>query len=134
MAKKNFNQFESKENPTEFEILLGSYENMNSRGLVRQGRILDIDENYVYVDIGDKSDGIITIQEISSGGNIDITGISVGDSIEVFVGSYDDKLGYLICSREKAKNVYALDDIEKVCSDNETIKGVVTAKTKGYFF
>ena len=131
MAKKNFNQFESKENPTEFEILLGSYENMNSRGLVRQGRILDIDENYVYVDIGDKSDGIITIQEISSGGNIDITGISVGDSIEVFVGSYDDKLGYLICSREKAKNVYALDDIEKVCSDNETIKGVVTAKTKG---
>ena len=95
MAKKNFNQFESNENPTEFEILLGSYENMNSRGLVRQGRILDIDEDYVYVDIGDKSDGIITIQEISSGGNIDITGISVGDSIEVFVGSYDDKLGYL---------------------------------------
>ena len=131
MSKKNFNQFESKENPTEFEILLGSYENMNSRGLVRQGKILNIDQDYIYVDIGDKSDGIITIEEILSGGNIDITGISVGDSIEVFVGSYDDKLGYLICSREKAKNVYALDDIEKVCSDNETIKGVVTAKTKG---
>ncbi len=131
MAKKSFNQFESGENPTEFEILLGSYENMNSRGLIRQGKILNIDESYVYVDVGDKSDGIITIEEISSGGNIDITSITIGDSIEVFVGSYDDKLGYLICSREKAKNVYALDDIEKVCSDNETIKGVVAAKTKG---
>ena len=73
MAKKSFNQFESGDNPTEFEILLGSYENMNSKGLVRQGRVLNVDASYVYVDVGDKSDGIITIEEISSGGNIDIT-------------------------------------------------------------
>ncbi len=131
MAKKSFNQFVNEGSPTEFEILLGSYENMNSKGLVRQGKILDIDQDYVYVDVGDKSDGIITIAEISSGGAIDITSIAVGDSIEVFVGSYDDKLGYLICSREKAKNVYALDDIEKACNDNELIKGTVAAKTKG---
>ena len=111
MAKKSFNQFINDGNPTEFEILLGSYENMNSKGLVRQGKILNIDQDYVYVDVGDKSDGIITVQEISSGGAIDITSIAIGGSIEVFVGSYDDKLGYLICSREKAKNVYALDDI-----------------------
>ena len=135
MAKKSFNQFKSVNagdgNPTEFEILLGSYESMNSKGLVRQGKILNIDNDYVYVDVGDKSDGIITIKEISSGGTVDITSIEVGGSIEVFVGSYDDKLGYLICSREKAKNVYALDDIERVCNGNELIKGTVAAKTKG---
>ncbi|MHB8232522.1 MAG: 30S ribosomal protein S1 [bacterium] len=131
MAKKSFNQFINDGDPTEFEILLGSYENMNSKGLVRQGKILNIDESYVYVDVGDKSDGIITIAEISSGGNIDIASIAIGDSVEVFVGSYDDKLGYLICSREKAKSVYALDDIERACNDNELIKGTVVAKTKG---
>ncbi len=131
MAKKSFNQFESDGNPTEFEILLGSYENMNSKGFIRQGKILNIDESYVYVDVGDKSDGIITVKEISSGGSIDITSVTIGSSIEVFVGSYDDKLGYLICSKEKAKNVYALDDIERVCNDNELIKGTVAAKTKG---
>jgi len=135
MSKKSFNQFKSVNadggNPTEFEILLSSYESMNSKGLVRQGKILNIDNDYVYVDVGDKSDGIITIQEISSGGTVDIASIEIGGSIEVFVGSYDDKLGYLICSREKAKNVYALDDIENVCNGNELIKGTVTAKTKG---
>lgn len=132
MAKQNFNYCKSLEkNQTEFELLLGSYENMNSKGLVRQGKILNIDENYVYVDIGDKSDGIITIEEISSGGNVDITTMAVGDSIEVFVGHYDDKVGYLICSREKAKNVYALDDIERVCNDDEVINGTVVAKTRG---
>jgi len=135
MSKKSFNQFKSVNadggNPTEFEILLSSYESMNSKGLVRQGKILNIDNDYVYVDVGDKSDGIITIQEITSGGTVDIASIEIGGSIEVFVGSYDDKLGYLICSREKAKNVYALDDIENVCNGNELIKGTVTAKTKG---
>ncbi|MHB1662097.1 MAG: 30S ribosomal protein S1 [bacterium] len=130
MAKKSFNQFINDGNPTEFEILLGSYENMNSKGLVRQGKILNIDESYVYVDVGDKSDGIITVEEIS-GGSVDIASMNIGDSLEVFVGSYDDKMGYLICSREKAKSVYALDDIEKACNDNELIKGTVVAKTKG---
>ncbi len=137
MAKQSFKMNQSRNgsanggSPTEFELLLGSYENMNSRGLVRQGRILNIDSDYVYVDVGDKSDGIITIEEISSGGNIDISSISLGSFIEVFVGSYDDKLGYLICSREKAKSVYVLDDIERVCNENELIKGTVVAKTKG---
>ncbi len=132
MTKQNFNQSRSLgKDPTEFELLLSSYENMNSKGLVRQGKILNIDENYVYVDVGDKSDGIITIEEISSGGNVDIASISIGDSIEVFVGHYDDKAGYLICSREKAKNIYALDDIERVCNDDEIIKGTVVAKTRG---
>jgi small subunit ribosomal protein S1 len=131
MAKQNFNYGKSLENPTEFELLLSSYENMNSKGLVRQGKILNIDENYIYVDVGDKSDGIITVEEFSSGGNVDITAISTGDSIEVFVGHYDDKAGYLICSREKAKNVYALDDIEKACEGDEIVNGTVVAKTRG---
>ncbi len=132
MAKQSFKGNQSTESsPTEFELLLDSYENMNSKGLVRQGIILNIDERYIYVNVGDKSDGIITVEEISSGGNVDITSISIGDSIEVFVGNYDDSMGYLICSREKAKSVYALDDIEKVCKDNELINGTVVAKTKG---
>ncbi|HEC24680.1 MAG TPA: S1 RNA-binding domain-containing protein, partial [bacterium] len=132
MAKQSFKGNQSTESsPTEFELLLDSYDNMNSKGLVRQGIILNIDERYIYVNVGDKSDGIITVEEISSGGNVDIASISIGDSIEVFVGNYDDSMGYLICSREKAKSVYALDDIEKVCKDNELINGTVVAKTKG---
>ncbi len=133
MRKRHFNKNRSSEsNPTEFEILLGSYENMNSRGFVRQGRILNMDETYVYVDIGDKSDGVISVEELSLGGDAPIiSSINIGDMIEVFVGQYDDRIGYLICSREKAKSVYVLDDIEKLCNNDELVKGTVVAKTKG---
>ncbi len=132
MAKQNFNQdMSSGKDPTEFELLLGAYENMNTKGLIRQGKVLNIDEKYIYVDVGDKSDGIITVEEVSSGGSVDITAMVTGDTIEVFVGHYDDKVGYLICSREKAKSVYALDDIERVCNDDEVITGTVVAKTRG---
>lgn len=132
MAKQNFNYFKELEGgQTEFELLLGSYENMNSKGFVRQGKILNIDENYIYVDVGDKSDGIIAVEEIASDGVLDASIVFIGGALEVFVGHYDDKIGYLVCSREKAKNVFALDDIEKVCNEDQVINGTVVAKTRG---
>jgi small subunit ribosomal protein S1 len=136
MVKQNIKQniSESKdkcEELTEFENLLQSYGNLFNHSLIRKGKIISIDEKFIYVDVGDKSDGIISIEEfVSSDGQVNLE-INTGDIIEVFVGQYDDRIGYLRLSKEKAESLYILDDIEKIYAEGETIKGTVTAKTKG---
>ncbi len=130
MGERNFNNNANK-TLTEFELLLQDYEYLVNSSLIRQGKVIGIDEKFIYVNVGDKSDGIIAIEEfMTPGGQLNLE-ISKGDTIEVFVGQYDDKVGYLRLSKDRARNVYVLDDIEKIYERGETIKGTVTARIKG---
>ena len=80
----------------------------------------------VVVNIGYKSDGIVALSELRY--NPDIT---IGDTIEVYVESQEDKGGQLILSHKKARALRSWDRVNSALENEEIIKGFVKCRTKG---
>jgi small subunit ribosomal protein S1 len=87
-------------------------------GKIVSGEIVQIDNEFVLVDIGYKSEGQIRINEFKDlEGNLTA---HVGDTVEVLLVRKEDKDGNIVLSKEKAARVKIWDDIEKAYKDNET--------------
>lgn len=98
-------------------------------GKVVKGEIVEVDREYVLVDIGYKSEGQIRIGEfIDSGGNLTA---KVGDMVEVLLVRKEDKNGRIILSKEKATEVKLWDEVKEIYEKNATIKGKITSLVKG---
>ncbi len=98
-------------------------------GKIVSGEIVQIDNEFVLVDIGYKSEGQIRINEFKDlEGNLKAR---VGDTVEVLLVRKEDKDGNIVLSKEKAARVKIWDDIEKAYKDNETIKGKIISRVKG---
>jgi len=92
---------------------------------VVSGTIVSITTREVVVNIGFKSDGLVSLGEFKD------HEIKVGDEIEVYVESQEDGHGQLILSRRKAKIVRAWENIEKSYQSDEIIECIVKRRTKG---
>ena len=98
-------------------------------GKIVSGEIVQIDSEFVLVDIGYKSEGQIRRNEFMNlEGNFTA---KVGDTVEVLLVRKEDKDGNIILSKEKAARVKIWDDIEKAYKDNDTIKGKIISRVKG---
>ena len=98
-------------------------------GKIVSGQIVQIDSEFVLVDIGYKSEGQIRRNEFMNlEGNFTA---KVGDTVEVLLVRKEDKDGNIILSKEKAARVKIWDDIEKAYKDNDTIKGKIISRVKG---
>ncbi len=98
-------------------------------GEVVKGRVVHVASEYVVVDIGYKSEGIIPIDEFRDhSGNVSV---SVGDEIEVLLEFHDDDEGIVYLSKEKAEKIKVWDEIVKVFEEDGVIKGKIVAKVKG---
>ena len=93
------------------------------------GEIIKIDEEYVLVDIGYKSEGVIPIEEFKNS-NGDITA-KVGDKVDVVLERKEDDEGIVILSMEKAKKIKVWDHIRDVYNDDGTIQGKIIFRVKG---
>ena len=93
-----------------------------------KGRILDISSNYVVVDIGFKSEGILPLEEF-----IDIDKFKVGDEVELFLESAEDVEGNVQVSRRKVYFLRAWDRLMKVFENGEIIQGRIVRRIKGGF-
>lgn len=92
---------------------------------VVNGHVIRIGEKDVYVDIGFKSEGIISIDEF--GENIPES----GDEILVFVEKLEDEDGQLILSKRKADFLKAWDDLKDKYENKEIIEGEIKKRIKG---
>ncbi len=114
------------------EDLMEMYEESFKRveeGQVVQGRIIQIDKEFVLVDIGYKSEGQVPIAEITTpDGTIDA---KVGDTVDVMVERWDDDNGVVLLSKEKASKIKVWEDIKKVYEEDGVVKGVITNRVKG---
>ena len=100
-------------------------------GTIVQAKVLDIGSDYVTVNAGLKSEGIIPVEEFKSpDGEIEV---AVGDEVDVTLDSVEDGFGETILSREKAKRFAAWRSLEKLFKANETVIGVITDRVKGGF-
>ena len=93
---------------------------------VVEGTVISVDKKEVVVNIGYKSDGIIPASEFRY--NPDL---KVGDKVEVYVESQEDKKGQLALSHKKARLSKSWELINKALEDSEVIQGYIKCRTKG---
>ncbi|MBL7203151.1 MAG: 30S ribosomal protein S1 [Desulfobacteraceae bacterium] len=98
-------------------------------GEVVSGEIVQIDKEYVLVDIGYKSEGQINIREfIDAEGNL---AANVGDKIEVLLERREDDEGVIRLSKEKAAKMKVWDKIREIYENDGTVKGTILSRVKG---
>lgn len=100
-------------------------------GAIVTGEVVDIDNGFVTVNAGLKSEGIIPIEQFCNDkGELEV---AVGDEVTVALDAVEDGYGETRLSREKAKRAQSWLDLEKAHEANDTVKGIITDKVKGGF-
>ena len=90
------------------------------------GKVVAMTKREIVVNIGYKSEGIINLNEFRYNPEL-----QVGDKVEVYVDSLEDKSGQLILSHKKARAIHSWDRVNKALEDSEIIKGFIKCRTKG---
>jgi len=93
---------------------------------VVDGKVISVDKKEVVVNIGYKSDGIIPASEFRY--NPDL---KIGDVVEVYVESAEDKKGQLILSHKKARLSKSWDRVNAALDAEEIVQGYIKCRTKG---
>lgn len=100
-------------------------------GAIVSGQVIDIDNDWVTVHAGLKSEGVIPkAQFLNEQGELTI---AVGDEVQVALDAVEDGFGETRLSREKAKRMEAWGELEKAFEAEEIVKGVISGKVKGGF-
>lgn len=100
-------------------------------GQVVNGRIVSMTSDTVIVDVGLKSEGRIAKREFGMPGQD--PEIRIGDTVEVFVERMEDREGYTVLSREKARREEVWVVLERACEAKERVTGVIFSRVKGGF-
>ena len=93
---------------------------------VVEGVVTAISKREVIVNIGYKSEGVIMAPEFRYNPEL-----KVGDKVEVYVESAEDRKGQLILSHKKARALRSWDMVNEAYNNNEIVKGYVKTRTKG---
>lgn len=98
-------------------------------GDVVNGNVVEVQQDYVLVDINYKSEGLIPINEfrIVDGAR----DVKVGQAVEVLIDRIENENGMIVLSKDKADMLKAWSDISKAAENEEVIEGLVVAKVKG---
>ncbi|WP_414039656.1 30S ribosomal protein S1 [Acidithiobacillus sp. M4-SHS-6] len=100
-------------------------------GELLTGTVTRVDNDFVIVDVGLKSEGPIPAEQFRNAeGEIEV---KVGDSVEVCLELVEDGMGETRLSREKARRAKTWVDLEKAFNDNAVVHGFLTGKVKGGF-
>ncbi len=116
----------------EFASLLQEYEAGHKpvqENEITQGRVLAITKDYVLVDIGYKSEGIIDIREFQ--GEEGVIDLAEGSMIDVFVEQQEDDQGLCVLSKEKADRLKIWEELSRKNDNDETVEGTIVSRVKG---
>ena len=118
---------------SEFEILFNdSMAKLDmTPGSIVTATVIEIRNDYVVINAGLKSEGIIPKNQF-----LDVSGkleIEIGDQVEVTLDVIEDGYGETIMSREKAKRTKVWSELESIQNSQEIIEGKVCGKVKGGF-
>ena len=93
---------------------------------VIEGTVISINKREVVVNIGYKSDGVISMNEFRYNPEL-----KVGDTVEVYIENQEDKKGQLVLSHKKARATRSWDRVNAALENDEVIKGYIKCRTKG---
>ncbi|MEW5724571.1 MAG: 30S ribosomal protein S1 [Thermodesulfobacteriota bacterium] len=98
-------------------------------GEVLKGVVVQVDKEFVMVDIGSKSEGRIALGEfLDKDGNVNV---EVGEQIEALLVRWDDEDGEIILSKEKATKIKVWEEISRIYNEDGVIEGLISARVKG---
>jgi len=98
-------------------------------GQVITAEVVDIDDNFVVVNAGLKSESYIPKEEfLDANGELEV---KVGDFVKVAIEALEDGYGETRLSRRRAKMLEAWDEIERIFEEGRTVTGRVTGRVKG---
>ena len=98
-------------------------------GEVITAEVVRIDQNFVVVNAGLKSESMIPVEEFhNERGELEV---APGDFVQVAIEMLEDGYGATRLSREKAKRISAWNDLDKALTDSALVKGLITGKVKG---
>jgi len=93
---------------------------------VVEGNVIGMNKREVVINIGYKSEGVVSLNEFRY--NPDL---KIGDKVEVYVESQEDKKGQLVLSHKKARALRSWDRVNESLEKDEIIKGYIKCRTKG---
>lgn len=99
-----------------------------SSDVVCCGEVRAVRKDFILVDVGLKSDGVIPSSEFTPE---EISKIKVGDQIEVVVDRWEDERGNICLSKEKAAKLKIWEVVEKAFDDGSLVNGTIVAKVNG---
>ncbi len=121
-----YDELYSKDEREKMEEVYGETLTSINEQEVLDGIIVSKNTREAVVNIGYKSDGVIPMNELRYKEEV-----NVGDSVEVFIESQEDKNGQLLLSHKKARALRAWDRVNDALDTQEVIKGYVKCRTKG---
>lgn len=95
-------------------------------GHLLKGRIVELTKDFVVIDVGLKSEGLVPLAEF-----IDNDEIVLGNEVEVFLDQAEGEDGQIVLSREKARRLKQWEYIVNFCKEGSIVKGKVIRKVKG---
>jgi len=116
----------------DFESELENYLNSDfgdiEEGVIVSGEVVKIDDTYILVDVNFKSEGQIPLDEFMENGQV---AVKVGDTVDVYVVRKNEREGSIVLSREKAKRMQVLDELEKLLDSGDVVIGRIVRRIKG---
>lgn len=97
-------------------------------GVIVSGEVVKIDETYILVDVNFKSEGQIPLDEFMENGQV---AVKVGDTVDVYVVRKNEREGSIVLSRDKAKRMQVLDELEKLLESGDVVTGRIVRRIKG---
>jgi small subunit ribosomal protein S1 len=97
-----------------------------TEGSIVPGKVLELRNNEVLVDIGYKSEGVVDAHEFK-----DISAVSVDDMLDVLLVQIEDDSGMVILSKEKAEQKIQWDKVLATCDEGAVVRGTVISRVKG---
>jgi small subunit ribosomal protein S1 len=95
-------------------------------GQILNGRIVEITKDYIVVDVGLKSEGLVPISEFTEPDEL-----VLGNDVEVYLDQTEGEDGQIVLSREKSRKFRQWEHIVKNCHEGSIVKGQVIRKVKG---
>ncbi len=120
--------------PISQESFAALFEESLARQEMRSGEVITaevvrVDQNFVVVNAGLKSESYIPVEEfLSDAGEVEA---KIGDFVQVAIEQLEDGFGETRLSRDKAKRIAAWNDLEKALNEGTLVTGVITGKVKG---
>ena len=125
MDKAGFAHYNTAQHNDLVNLYSNSLKALNQNELI-SGYVVSISDREVVVNVGFKSDGIVSRNEFK-----DLPDLKVGDKVEVYLENVEDQDGQLIISRKRAIQEKAWDFILKAMEEGTVLTGLVKTRTKG---
>jgi len=123
--KRNVTSYSEAEKEKYHKVYENTFVQLSDGELIK-GTVVGLTKTDVVLNIGFKSDGLISLNEFR-----DLPTLAIGDEVEVMIVEKEDRDGHLNLSRRQARITRAWERIVEVHKTGEVITGTVTSKTKG---